>query len=157
MASFEQAIPTVLDNEGGLSNNPLDAGGLTNFGISQRSYPDVDIKNLTRGQAAAIYQKDFWHDAYNNIASQRVATKVFDSSVNLGPVRAVRLLQLALGAIEAGPIVADGILGSHTVECVNAADEEKLMDEFKARLCKYYADLNQPEFTLGWLRRAVKG
>lgn len=155
MADFSQAIDFVLQNEGGLSNDPLDAGGLTNFGISQRAYPDMDVKNLTRDGASAIYERDYWH--YGDIQSQRVATKLLDAAVNLGPVKAIRLMQLALGAIEAGPIVADGLFGSQTAEAINAADPDKLMDEYKARLAKYYCELNQPEFMLGWLRRAVKG
>src|SRR5690242_9631529 len=125
MADFSQAIEFVLQNEGGLSNDPLDAGGLTNFGISQRAYPDVDVKNLTRDGASAIYERDYWH--YGDIQSQRVATKLLDAAVNLGPVKAVRLMQLALGAIEAGPIVADGLFGSQTAEAINAADPDKLM------------------------------
>jgi len=145
----------VLSNEGGLSNDSADAGGLTNFGISQAAYPNLDIRNLTRADAEAIYQRDFWR--YDAIENQRVATKLFDAAVNMGPVKATRLLQLALGAIEAGPVVADGVIGSHTIEAINAADSDKLIDEYKARLAKYYAELNQPEFLLGWLRRAVRG
>lgn len=155
MATFVDAIDFVLQNEGGLSNDPMDSGGLTNFGISQRAYPQVDVKNLTRDGAEAIYERDYW--SYDGIQNQRVATKLFDSAVNMGPVRAVKLIQQALGALEVGPIVADGIFGSHTAEAINSCDPEKLMDEYKARLCKYYCDLNQPEFLFGWLRRAVKG
>lgn len=155
MAKFEDAIDAVLANEGGLSNNSADKGGLTNYGISQAAYPDLDIRNLTRVEAENLYERDFWK--FDAIQSQRVATKLFDACVNMGTVRAVRQIQLALGAIEVGPIVADGIPGSATIEAINAADEGRLMDEFKARLAKYYCDLNQPEFLLGWLRRAVKG
>jgi len=155
MSRFEDAIDFVIANEGGLVNDPHDPGGLTNYGISQSSYPNVDIKNLTRIEAEAIYERDYWH--YDDIASQRIATKLFDASVNMGPVRAGRLLQLALGAVEAGPVVADGIIGSATIEAINAADENRLLDEYKARLVKYYCELDKPEFLLGWLRRAVKG
>ncbi len=155
MSKFEDAIDFVLANEGGLSNDPQDAGGLTNYGISQRMYPDIDIKNLTRIEAEHIYERDYWR--YGAINSQRVATKLFDAHVNMGPVKAVRLMQQALGAIEAGPIVVDGIIGSATIEAINAADEEALVNEFKVRLVKYYFELNQPEFLTGWLRRAVKG
>jgi lysozyme family protein len=157
MASFDSAIDYVLANEGGLANAAGDVGGVTNFGISQSTYPNVDIRSLTRDDAKAIYAKDYWR--YDQITSQRVATKLFDAHVNMGPVRAVRLMQLALGAIEVGPIVADGIIGSMTIEAINAADEERLVDEFKAQLVKYYCELSQsmPQFLLGWLRRAVKG
>jgi len=152
MSNFDEAIGFVLANEGGLSNDPADPGGLTNFGISQKQYPALDIKNLTREDAVQIYQDDYWNKfQYSDITSQRVATKLFDAAVNMGPVRAVRLLQLAAN------VQADGVLGVQTIAAVNAADESTLMDEFKAQLAKYYCDLNKPEFMLGWLRRAVRG
>ena len=44
MAEFSLAIPIVLENEGGYVDDPNDPGGETNFGISKRSYPNVDIK-----------------------------------------------------------------------------------------------------------------
>jgi len=157
MASFDDSINFVLDNEGGLSNNSADPGGLTNFGISQRMYPDLDIRNLTRDEAKEIYRKDYWNANFDAIQSSRVAQKLFDATVNMGPVKATRMLQLALGAIQAGPVVADGILGSHTIEAINAAYADPLVDEYKAQLCKYYFDLGKPEFLMGWLRRAVKG
>jgi lysozyme family protein len=152
MSNFDEAIGFVLSNEGGLSNDPSDPGGLTNFGISQKQYPALDIRNLTREDAVQIYQDDYWNKfQYGDITSQRVATKLFDSAVNMGPVRAVRLLQLAVN------VQADGVLGVQTINAVNAADESNLMDEFKAQLAKYYCDLGKPEFMLGWLRRAVRG
>jgi lysozyme family protein len=155
MSKFEDAIEFVLANEGGLVNDPHDPGGLTNFGISQSRYPNINIRDLTREQAMDIYMQDYWH--YDGINSQRVATKLLDAVVNMGPVQAVRLLQLSLGAIEVGPVVADGIAGSATVEAINAADPDRLVDEYKARLVKFYCELDKPQFLLGWLRRAVKG
>jgi len=160
MADFNKAIDFVLANEGGYANNPADPGGETNFGISHRAYPTLDIKNLTREEAETIYQRDYWK--FDDVASQRVATKLFDACVNMGPSQAVRLLQLALGGIQAGPVIADGKLGPDTLAHVNAADEEKLIDEFKARLAKFYCDeavngSGMAGFLLGWLRRAVKG
>lgn len=157
MSNFDEAVSYVLSNEGGLSVDPSDAGGTTNFGISAKQYPDLDIRALTRDAAIEIYRRDYWHPALNEIQSQRVATKLFDAMVNMGSTPAVRTLQLGLGAVEAGPIIADGVLGPRTVECVNAADEGRLIDEYKARLCKFYCELNNPSFLLGWLRRAVRG
>jgi lysozyme family protein len=158
VAEFQQAVDYVLENEGGFSDNPLDPGGTTNFGISQRSFPDIDIKNLSRQDAIDIYEKYYWApSSFDAIQSQRVATKLFDAAVNMGAVPAVRLFQVALIHVGAGPLLADGVLGPGTVKAANAADEAKLMDEFKAQLSKYYSSLERPEFLLGWLRRAVRG
>lgn len=58
--TFYSAVSFTLKWEGGYSNNPADPGGETNFGISKRSYPMLDIKNLTIEQAKAIYYLDYW-------------------------------------------------------------------------------------------------
>ncbi len=57
---FEQAADFTLSWEGEYVNNPQDPGGETNFGISKRSYPLLDIKALTIDQAKAIYFQDYW-------------------------------------------------------------------------------------------------
>jgi lysozyme family protein len=54
MSNFDLAVEFVLRHEGGLVHNPHDPGGTTNFGISQRAYPEVDIGNLTRDEAKEI-------------------------------------------------------------------------------------------------------
>ena len=60
MTNFETAINRILSHEGGYVDNPADPGGRTQWGISQRSYPNLDIKSLTRDQAIALYERDFW-------------------------------------------------------------------------------------------------
>ena len=151
MASFELAIPIVLVNEGGLVDNPSDPGGLTNFGISQRSYPNVDIRNLTQDGAAAIYLRDFWK--YDLVESQLMATKIFDMSVNMGHT-AIRILQACLG------VPADGIWGPGTCAAVNTANYG-LINDYRLALGRYYqnivlADPSKAQFLAGWLRRAAQ-
>lgn len=94
MWDFNKAFAFVMKNEGGYSHDASDAGDETKFGISKRSYPDIDISNLTENQAAAIYERDFWapYASFQN----RVATKVFDLAVNMGHKQAVTILQCAL-------------------------------------------------------------
>ena len=43
-----------IPNEGGYNNDKDDSGGETNMGISKNTYPNEDIKNLTRERANAI-------------------------------------------------------------------------------------------------------
>ena len=160
MADFDPAIAFVLKHEGTLSADPNDPGGLTKYGISTRSYPGLDIRNLTVDQARAIYQRDFWK--YAGIKSQAVANKVLDLAVNLGSAAAARVLQQSLGSLMAGPIVADGVVGPQTIGLVNAADEQELLAELKARAAYYHtqdviANPSSRSFLLGWLRRDVDG
>ena len=82
---FDDAISFVLKWEGGYINDPLDPGGETNFGISKRAFPSVDIKHLTKDLAKVIYKIHFW-DAYS---CERLASPLcvvaFDSFVQHNP------------------------------------------------------------------------
>src|SRR5207302_958519 len=60
MATFDKAIGTVLEHEGGYSFDPNDPGGETKYGISRKAYPGLDVKALTLDQAKAIYKRDYW-------------------------------------------------------------------------------------------------
>jgi hypothetical protein len=58
--NFELAVGFVLNHEGGYSQDPDDPGGETNFGISKKYHPEIDIKNLTKIEAARIYFNSYW-------------------------------------------------------------------------------------------------
>lgn len=85
MALPGPAIALVLKHEGGYIDDPADPGGETKYGISKRSYPDLDIKNLTPEEATAIYQRDFWTATMAAQSDQRLANCMLDSRVNQGP------------------------------------------------------------------------
>ena len=95
---FVQAVEAVLNHEGGYVNDPDDPGGETKWGISRRSYPSLDITNLTREDAIAIYYRDWWRRyKYDLIEDAAVAAKVLDLSVNMGPSQAHKILQREIG------------------------------------------------------------
>lgn len=76
MANFDLAIKQTIGHEGGdkITNDPNDPGGLTKFGISQRSHPLVEIKNLSLRQAEEIYRNDYWDNMHlDEIESQAIA------------------------------------------------------------------------------------
>jgi lysozyme family protein len=111
LADFNAAIPIVLQHEGGYSKNPADPGGETNFGISKRSYPNVDIAGLTQAAACDIYRHDFWGPLHlDSVNNQQVATKILDTCVNLGLGGGVKYLQRALGA-SGTSVMVDGQMG----------------------------------------------
>jgi lysozyme family protein len=160
MADFDQAAEYVLGNERGLSVDPNDPGGTTNFGIAQRWHSGVDVRSLTRDQAKQIYRNEYWR--FDGVNSQRLANRLLDMSVNTSLARTVRILQRALGGMLAGPVVADGNFGNRTLDFTNAADETKLLDELKARMAYSHcedaiANPAQQSELLGWLRRDVRG
>jgi len=86
--SFDQAVRFVLEREGGYSADAVDPGGETNFGISKRAYPDLDIRHLTQEGAVAIYKRDYFLAAGCDLLTPGMALVVFDSAVNCGVSRA---------------------------------------------------------------------
>ena len=86
MDNFSLALPFVLRWEGGdkYTNDPVDPGGETKYGISKRAYPDVDIKSLTKEEATLIYQRDYWEKAGCSKMEKQLAIVVFDAAVNCG-------------------------------------------------------------------------
>ena len=167
MARFEDAIDSVLENEGGLVDDPLDYGGITNFGISLRFYQTIkpnadkdDIRGLTVDMARAIYRKEFWErNKYNLIASQKVAGKVFDLSINMGAQSANICLQRAVLAASGRQLALDGIVGTHTLFAVNHSDFDALYAALKSEAAGYYralilANKSLDVYETGWLNRA---
>jgi lysozyme family protein len=100
VTNADRAIDFVLEHEGGYTGPTGllgDPGGETNFGISKRSYPNVDVKNLTRDGAADIYHRDYWNPICGDELHGKVALVLMDYAVNSGTGRAVKALQGILG------------------------------------------------------------
>ena len=156
---FEHIINIILNNEGGYSNNSNDKGRATKFGISSRSYPDVDIINLSKTEAKNIYKRDFWNNyLYKKIKNLEVATKFFDLAVNMGHHWACVLEQRALRA-SGKNIVEDGDFGPQTLDAINNVDSTDLLASLKSEAAGYYRtlaaiDKQDKVFLKGWLNRA---
>jgi len=162
MASFDKAIPTILKHEGGYVNDPKDPGGETNFGISKRQYPHLDIKALTEDGVVIIYHRDYWLPIYDALYNQALATKVFDLAVNMGHKAAHRLLQKSLRKFKSDleeRIKIDGILGPKTLRATNIVAQTLLLRELRIQAAVYYVNLivRKPglvRFAYNWMRRA---
>lgn len=154
---FARAVETVLRHEGGYSNDPLDQGGETRFGISRRSYPSLDIKALTRAQAEEIYYRDWWaRFGYGGIQSGAIAAKVLDLSVNIGPGAAHRLVQEAVNQTSGACLRTDGAIGPDTLAALNNHPcPDYLLAAIRLLAVRYYLGLGKPRFLAGWIRRAI--
>lgn len=89
--AFERAVAFVLQQEGGLSTDPNDPGNYTGgrfvgtkYGISARSYPNLDIANLTLDEAKEIYQRDYWQASGADKLPWPLSLTVLDFAVNAG-------------------------------------------------------------------------
>lgn len=104
MDNFKTCINRTLGIEGKYSFDPADPGGETNWGISKRSYPKLDIKNLTREQACDLYRRDFWDRLDLDNLPIGIANQMLDFAVNSGTGTASRACQRALGVADDGHI-----------------------------------------------------
>jgi len=82
--SFNALIEGLLGREGGYVNHPADRGGETNFGISSRANPDIDVANLTKEQAKQIYKQRYWDAINADSLPENVREIAFDTAVNHG-------------------------------------------------------------------------
>jgi lysozyme family protein len=131
---WDIAIAFVLDQEGGYTTDPNDPGGETNFGISKKAYPTLDIKNLTVDQAKDIYKRDYWAPCRCDNLPFAYAVAMFDMAVNQGTGTAIKTLQETFG------VVADGVIGPDTMAAVKAANgDPRKIKLFLARRLTVYA------------------
>ena len=145
---FQQAINRVLGHEGGYVNNPADPGGETKWGISKRTYPQLNIKDLTRDQAIEIYKKDFWDRVHATDLYDGVAFQSLDFAINSGCETALRALQRALNVAD------DGHWGPHTAQAAKTMTEsDQIMRLNEERLDFMRKLKNWPNFSSGWAGR----
>jgi len=96
-SEFKKAVEFVFKWEGGYSNDPNDPGGETKFGISKRSYPELDISKLTLEQAKKIYYENYWLKSGCQNMEYPLNLVVFDTAVNMGRRRAEKIYDEAFG------------------------------------------------------------
>jgi lysozyme family protein len=148
-------IAAVIKREGGYVNDPKDPGGETKYGISKRSYPGEDIKNLTVERAAEIYERDFYRGPRLDALPLSHVEPVFDMGVNAGAFAAIRLAQRAAG------VGADGRIGPQTSVAIGALDAAAFRLAFTLERLLFYLStiLARPtsiKYARGWFRRALE-
>ena len=145
---FDTAFDRLIGHEGGYKNDPQDPGGETNFGISKRSYPNVDIANLTRDGAKAIYLRDFWDPL--GAADGAIKFQVFDFAVNGGLSTGLRKLQAAIGVAD------DGHWGPISAAALATKDVNDVLLRFNAQRLRFYTSLsNWSIYGKGWTNRVA--
>ena len=142
MANVDSLLPYILKFEGGFVNDPADAGGATNKGVTIATWRQVgydkdgdgdidvaDLKMLTNADVRNRVLKPAFWDRWkaDRIKSQGVANILVDWVWGSGK-HGIVIPQRLLG------VVPDGIVGEKTLAAVNAADPRQLFDTiFEAR------------------------
>ncbi len=162
-SSFPLMIDRVLTSEGGFSNNPSDPGnwtgghvnaGLlkgTKFGLAANTYPHLDIENLSRPAAVAIYKRDWWDRLHCDQLDDGVAFQLLDAAVNSGIPQATRFLQRAVGVAD------DGVWGEVSRAALAKMFETDVILLFLAERIEFMAKLKTFDtFGRGWMRRIAQ-
>lgn len=151
-------ISGVIAREGGakVTDDPLDRGGRTQFGISEASNPEAwkDGK-VTEQEARDIYEAKYLIlPGFNKIHDSRLMGQVVDFAVLSGPQLATMTLQSILG------IPRDGVFGPVAALKTNQADPVQLNNRLMVERVKMIGrilarDPSQLKYASGWLDRIL--
>lgn len=159
--TLEEALRFTLKWEGGYTNDPLDPGGPTNFGVIQSRYDQYrrdnklslqSVKLITKKEYTEIYEKYYWDPIRAQWVSAPLGLVLFDTAVNLGVGGAIARLQASLKVPVTSKwteAISDRI---HTADQVAVA-----LNICNLRIAKRYARVrqrsDQKRFLRGWLNR----
>lgn len=156
--NFERCMEMLLVHEGGFVNgNKIgDPGGLTNMGITKRTYDefhgsDIDeegMRELTVEDVLPIYRRNYWERCRCQDLPSGVDWAVMDACVNHGTGRAAKFLQRAV------MVNQDGSIGPLTLMAVAENDPEEIIEKLAEYRDAFYRSLSTFEtFGRGWIRR----
>ena len=162
MDAFGRAFEIVTDPsvEGHLSLDPNDRGNWTTgvvgkgelrgtkYGISAMRYPDIDIRNLTLGEAKWLYRHDYWNESGCDDLPWPLSCFVFDAAVNQGVGAAIRLLQRSLDVTD------DGIFGQQTKLAARRATPWHAARFMNLRVKRYMETAGFDRYGDGWITRS---
>ncbi len=162
-SGFDAAFEALIGFEGGFQDGYHDRGNWTSgvvgvgklkgtkYGISAMSYPELDIEGLTLPKAKAIYHRDYWLPLGGAALPRRLRFPLFDTAVNSGVKRAIRLLQRAVRVRE------DGDLGPVTIAKVNSLEPYQVVAAFCGHRIDFMNDQKVwSRYSVGWSQRVAE-
>lgn len=160
--NFDKCLVEVLKHEGGFVNHPADPGGMTNLGVTKATYEswvghpvsEQVMRSLNTSHVRALYYIRYWKPVKGDDLPHGLDLCVFDFGVNAGPRRAVKYLQLMVGA------KPDGAFGPITLrqiqQYLSAHGHEHAVQRYQDMRESYYKKLPTfKTFGRGWLRRVA--
>lgn len=167
MASIEKFIGFLFKWEGGLSNDPDDAGGLTNMGVTYKTWlthgidlnkdGEIDEKDLAlisrQDVVRLILKPHYWDQCGGDyIKNQAIANLIVDWYWCSGIV-ATRKVQRVLG------VTCDGLVGRETLRAINEHPDtnglflaiRQARVDYLQRLCEIRPQ--NRKFLQGWMNR----
>lgn len=160
--NLSACLDVTLSHEGGYTSDRRDPGNWTGgkvgkgvlkgtkYGIAANTYPNLDIKNLTKADVIPLYRARYWDGVHGDDLAYGVDLVVFDYGVNSGPARGAKALQSAVG------VKADGKIVDDTVRKAAAGDAKAIIQGVCARRMSFLRALpTWGTFKRGWSRRVA--
>lgn len=172
--NLESMLTSLTTREGGYVDNPVDKGGPTCYGITERvarAHGYVGhMDTMPLHVARSIYQTRYWEQPgfdKVNVLAKGVAEELLDTGVNMGPVVAGTFLQRALNVLQPHKLTVDGVIGPMTLHTLDeyikarGPDGERvLFAMLNAQQSVRYIELAEQDatqltFEYGWQRMRV--
>ena len=160
--NFDIIFERVIGHEAGFTDNPRDPGNWTGgnegegelkgtkWGIAANTYPQLDIKNLSKDQARSIYYEDWFVALKLYRFTSAMQYQMFDAAFNHGMRNASKIFQRAVGSKD------DGIIGPKTLQASTEMDESDILLKFNAERVRFYTSLSTfKTFGKGWMNRVA--
>lgn len=149
-------IDEIIQREGGSKATDIqgDRGGRTQYGISERSHPEVWKKGfVTYDEAREIYHQKYLAP-FDLLRSHLLFEQAVDFGVTSGPRLAIQKIQELVEA------EVDGILGPDTVSKVSRFEPRMINNLLMGSRVKMIGRLvqknpSQLKFLSGWLNRCL--
>lgn len=158
--NLERCLEKIWPYEGGFTNDRRDPGNWTggkvgvgelrgtNMGIAAASFPKVDIRNITKAQAADIYAKKYAAPLRFDDLPVGPDLVTLDFGINSGIYRSARYAQMVSGA----PV--DGVIGPVTLTAIQKMPARDYVKKLCAKRLSFVQGLKIWEtFGKGWSRR----
>jgi lysozyme family protein len=158
-ATYDAAMVRVFADEGGYTNDPVDPGGATNWGITifdarkywQAGATPAEVKAMPKDVASAIYRKHYAEPLRYDDLPAGFDYSVLDAGINSGLGRAVPWAGKALGA----PVKS---IDDVVPLAVQAPDKVALIQKYWATRLSFLHGLRTwGHFGPGWGKRCANG
>lgn len=158
MPTIDQVITQVERDEGAATNDPLDKGGRTQFGISETANPEAWSDGVvTEDEARAIYLQKYVRSPKFDQLPPLLQGLCIDWGVVSGPQLVIMKLQGLLH------VTQDGKIGPATLKALSNSPEgvmrlnNLLVAERIRQVGRIVAkDPSQTKYVSGWLNRALE-
>ncbi|WP_051334357.1 glycosyl hydrolase 108 family protein [Bradyrhizobium sp. Ai1a-2] len=158
-ATYDAAMTRVFADEGGYTNDPVDPGGATNWGITikdARMYwkadaTPADVKAMPKAVAADIYRKHYANPMRYDDLPAGFDYSVLDAAINSGVGRAPKWAGQALG-------IAATSIGAVVGPAAAAKDKVAVIQKYWSIRLSFLKGLSTFwRFGKGWTRRCTGG